>query len=162
MDVSMIVHCACAAHCSTAYHSRVAYPSSTEVLLPYTSTTKVVPQGTLRYSTLLSFFSRSTVYTIQHKYFEGYKFRCFPTKCKNYFHKNEQTPIVTWLNYACDLWNLFFVISKSTKYIAHEIFVLYSSWYWTSLQGVLARGQDSQPHPRSKGVKLHGIASRRK
>ena len=47
--------------------------------------------------------------TIQHKYFKGYKFHeihgfhCFPAKRKNYFRKNEWTPIVTGLNYACNL-----------------------------------------------------------
>ena len=46
--------------------------------------------------------------TVQCKYmyFEGYKFcgfQCFPAKRENYFHKNERTPIVTWLNYACNL-----------------------------------------------------------
>ena len=53
--------------------------------------------------------------TVQRKYFEGYKFRrfhCFPAKRKNYFCKNEQTPIVMWLNYACDPRNLFSTKSK--------------------------------------------------
>ena len=47
--------------------------------------------------------------------FWGYKFRwfcCFPAKRKNNFCKNEWTPIITWLNYACNLWNLFSVKSK--------------------------------------------------
>ena len=56
MGGSTIVHCAYAAHCSAAYHSRVANCSSAKVLLLYASTTKVVPSGTLHYSTLLSFF----------------------------------------------------------------------------------------------------------
>ena len=53
--------------------------------------------------------------TVQRNYFEGYKFcgfRCFPAKCKNYFRENEWTPIVTWLNYACNTWDLFSVKSK--------------------------------------------------
>ena len=43
--------------------------------------------------------------TEQCKYFEGYNFRgfCFfPAKRENYFHENEWTPTVMWLNYACD------------------------------------------------------------
>ena len=53
--------------------------------------------------------------TVQRKYFEGYKFRrfhCFPAKCENYFRENERTPIVMWLNYACDPRNLFSAKSK--------------------------------------------------
>ena len=53
--------------------------------------------------------------TVQRKYFEGYKFRrfcCFPAKCENYFRKNERTPIVMWLNYACNLQNLFSMKAK--------------------------------------------------
>ena len=53
--------------------------------------------------------------TVQRKYFEGYKFRrfrCFPAKHENYFRKNEWMPIVTWLNNACNLRNLFSVKSK--------------------------------------------------
>ena len=57
----------------------------------------------------------TTGHNVQHKYFEGYKFRgfcCFPAKHENYFRENEQTPIVLWLNYACNLQNLFSVKSK--------------------------------------------------
>ena len=53
--------------------------------------------------------------TVQHKYFEGYKFHgfhCSPAKHKNYFRENEWTPTVTWLNYACNLRNLFTAKSK--------------------------------------------------
>ena len=40
----------------------------------------------------------TTGHTVQHKYFEGYKFRgfrCFPAKHENYFRENERTPIVS-------------------------------------------------------------------
>ena len=50
-------------------------------------------------------YSMLFLITVQCKYFEGYKFRrfrCFPTKHENYFRENEQMPIVTWLNYACN------------------------------------------------------------
>ena len=53
--------------------------------------------------------------TIQHKYFEGYKFHrfcCSPAKLKNYFCENEWMPTVTWLNYSCNLRKLFSVKSK--------------------------------------------------
>ena len=69
--------------------------------------------------------------TVQLKYFKGYKFhrfRCFPAKRKNYFFENEWTPIVTWLNYACNPRNFFprnQNFDKSSKFIVHKIFVLY-------------------------------------
>ena len=55
------------------------------------------------------------IITVQCKYFEDYKFHgfhCFSAKRENYSRINERTPIVTWLNYACNPWNLFSMKSK--------------------------------------------------
>ena len=71
---------------------------------------------------------------------ENFMISLFPFKLKNYFYKNEWMAIVTWLNYACDLQNQNF--NKSTKFIAHEIFVLYSI---NILKETTARKMESPP-----------------
>ena len=61
--------------------------------------------------------------TIQCKYFKGYKIPVSLQSVKIISAKNEQTPIVIWLNYACNLQNLASVKSKFW-----QIREIYSTW----------------------------------
>ena len=61
--------------------------------------------------------------TIQCKYFKGYKIPVSLQSVKIISAKNEQTLIVIWLNYACNLQNLASVKSKFW-----QIREIYSTW----------------------------------